>query len=136
MKRVLSFPVIFTVVFFILAGCSQGSSSGNSQAESVTVTPGNPDANEILGLNPEADIFQWEDIIYSTNVEWVEKLELTKDEQIGEITKNSTNPEDFINGTANKLPVGTKIFSVKEAGGYLLVEYNQQLKKYLMLVEG
>ncbi|MGE6489233.1 hypothetical protein [Paenisporosarcina sp. NPDC076898] len=132
----LSVPVIFTVVIFVLAGCSQGSSSGNSRAESVTVTPGNPDANEILGLNSEADIFQWGDIIYTTNVEWVEKLELTKDEQIGEITKNSTNPDDFINGTANKLPVGTKIFSVKEDGGFLLVEYNQQLKKYLMLVEG
>jgi hypothetical protein len=34
------------------------------------------------------------------------------------------------------LPVGTKIFSVKETAGYLLVEYNQQLKKYFMLVEG
>ena len=136
MKRVLFIPIIFTVVIFVLAGCSQGSSSANSQAETITVTPGNPDANEILGLNSEADIFQWGDIIYTTNVEWVEKLELTKDEQIGEITKNSTNPDDFINGTANKLPVGAKIFSVKEDGGFLLVEYNQQLKKYLMLVEG
>ena len=132
----LFIPIIFTVVIFVLAGCSQGSSSGNSQAETITVTPGNPDANEILGLNSEADIFQWGDIIYTTNVEWVEKLELTKDEQIGEITKNSTNPDDFINGTANKLPVGAKIFSVKEDGGFLLVEYNQQLMKYMKLVEG
>ncbi|MGB3260755.1 hypothetical protein [Paenisporosarcina sp.] len=128
----LSILVILTVVIFVIAGCSQG----NSEPESVTVTSENPDANEILNLNPDADIFQWEDVIYSTNIEWVEKLELTKDEQIGKITKNSTNPDDFINGTANTLPVGTKIFSVKETGGYLIVEYNQQLKKYMKLVEG
>lgn len=130
-KRGLFILVTFTILIAVITGCSNRS----SEQQSVHITK-NPDANEILELQPDADFFQWESLIYLTDIDWVEELELTKDKQIGEITHNTTNPNDFTNGTANKLPVGAIIFSVKEDGGFLIVEDNQKQIKYMSLVEG
>ena len=115
----------------LITGCSN-----NNPEEQIVHTTQNPDANEILALQHDADIFQWENLIYLTDIDWVEELELTKNMQIGEITNNAANPDDFTNGTANKLPIGAIIFSVKEDGGFLLVENDGKLKKYMPMVEG
>ncbi|MGN7410512.1 hypothetical protein [Sporosarcina sp. SAFN-010] len=103
-------------------------------------TTGNPDAEEILTLDPEADIFQFDGVIYQVGIDWVEELTLTKDEQVGEIkTRNYTNT-NFEDNMSNKLPVGAKIFSAKEsgevAGPILLVESEGKIFKYYGLVEG
>lgn len=37
---------------------------------------------------------------------------------------------------SNKLPVGAKIYSVKDRGDILLVENNGQILKYIAIVEG
>ncbi len=130
-NSVLFILVTFTMLITVISGCSNSS----PKQQSVHATK-NPDANEILELQPDADIFQWESLIYMTDIDWVEELELTKDMQIGEVANNTVNPNDFTNGTANKLPVGAIIFSVKENGGFLIVEHNQKQKKYMSLVEG
>jgi hypothetical protein len=37
---------------------------------------------------------------------------------------------------SNKLPVGAKIFSTKERGDILIVEFEEKKLKYLAIVEG
>ncbi|TYS17180.1 hypothetical protein FZC78_11145 [Rossellomorea vietnamensis] len=108
----------------------------NIQGGTTTVSSDRIDAAEVLTLDSDADIFQYDGVIYQTNIDWVEELSLTKDVQIGEIqTKNETNT-DFENEMSNKLPVSTKIFSTKERGDILIVESEGKLKKYLTIVEG
>ncbi|WP_286231896.1 hypothetical protein [Neobacillus mesonae] len=116
--------------FFYLVGCV-----GFDTESAVSK---NPDAEEVLRLNKNANIFQWEGLIYTTNIDWVNELELTKGNLVGEITETFTNgnPKSFKNGMANKLPIGTKIYSAKEKPGILIVEYNGEEKYFLVLVEG
>ncbi|AQU79582.1 hypothetical protein [Planococcus faecalis] len=122
---------------FILSttiGCS------NSSITPETYTTQNPDAKEILTLDPKADIFQLDGVIYQTGIEWVEELSLTKDEQVGEIKTRNDTDTNFEDGMSNKLPVGAKIYSAEEsdevAGPILLVESEGKLLKYYGLVEG
>ena len=79
---------------------------------------------QVLKQNPDADIFEFDGKVYKTGVDWIEKEELIKDDQIGEISE----------GMANKLPVGAKIFSTKERRDILLVEYDGNEKRYLLQV--
>lgn len=108
----------------------------NVQDEVVVHETKNPDAKEILTLEPNADIFQYDDVIYITHIDWVDELEITKDEQVGEIKAKNETDTNFENDMANKLQVGTKIFSVKERNDILIVKYNEETLRYLALVEG
>ena len=113
----------------MITGCSNGGETTKLSSDSIN-------AGEVLRLDPAADIFQYDGVIYKTNIDWVEELSLTKDVQIGEIkTKNDTNT-DFKDEMANKLPVGAKIFSAKERGDILIVEVEGEILKYLAIVEG
>lgn len=123
------FYVLIALALFTITGCSNGS-------ETTKVTIDSIDAEEVLMLDPDADIFQYDGVIYKTNIDWVEELSLTKDVQIGEIkTRNDANT-DFKDGMANKLPVGAKIFSAKKRGDILIVEFEGEILKYLAIVEG
>ena len=97
----------------------------------------NPDAEEVLQLDKDANIFQWDDLIYQTDIEWVNDLKLTKKEPVGEITELYTEEgtKSFKHGMANKLPIGTKIYSTNE-NGILIADYNDKEMYYLALVEG
>lgn len=114
----------------MISGCS-------NEGETTTVTTiDSIGAEEVLTLDSVSDIFQYDGVIYKTNIDWVEELSLTKDVQIGEIkTKNDANT-DFKDEMSNKLPVGAKIFSTKERGDILIVESEGEIKKYLAIVEG
>ncbi|RBP84915.1 hypothetical protein DFO70_1502 [Cytobacillus firmus] len=123
------FYVLIALALLIISGCS-------NEGEATTVTIDSIDAEEVLKLDSDADIFQYEGVIYKTNIEWVEEMSLTKDVQIGEIkTKNDANT-DFKDEMSNKLPVGAKIFSTKEREDILIVESEGDIKKYLAIVEG
>ncbi|MGE7092748.1 hypothetical protein ACQKII_15115 [Lysinibacillus sp. NPDC048646] len=123
------FNGLIALALFMIAGC-------NIQGGTTTVSIDSIDAEEVLTLDSDADIFQYDGVIYKTNIDWVEELSLTKDVQIGEIkTKNNANT-DFKDGMSNKLPVGTKIFSTKERGDILIVESEGKINKYLAIVEG
>ncbi|RBP86894.1 hypothetical protein DFO70_12343 [Cytobacillus firmus] len=81
------FYVLIALALFIISGCS-------NEGEATTVTIDSIDAEEVLTLDSAADIFQYEGVIYKTNIDWVEELSLTKDVQIGEIkTKNDANTD-------------------------------------------
>jgi len=121
--------VLIALTLFMITGCSNGGETTKLSIDSIN-------AGEVLRLDPAADIFQYDGVIYKTNIDWVEELSLTKDVQIGEIkTKNDTNI-DFKDEMANKLPVGAKIFSAKERGDIVIVEVEGEILKYLAIVEG
>lgn len=124
------FYVLISFTLFMISGCSnEGETTSVTTIDSI-------DAEEVLTLDSDADIFQYDGVIYKTNIDWVEELSLTKDVQIGEIkTKNDANT-DFKDEMSNKLPVGAKIFSTKERGDILIVESEGEIKKYLAIVEG
>jgi len=126
MKNSLLFVLLFNL---FIVGCN----------EAVTVdtfTFEKPDAAEVLRLDDRADIFQWEGNIFNTNIEWIDELELNEDQHLGEIKFNATKAEDFKNGAANHLPIGAKIYSVKERDDILIVKYDNVVKRYLVLSEG
>ncbi|MEH7236844.1 hypothetical protein [Bacillus sp. JJ1562] len=119
--------ILIVISFCFLVGCDQ----------TVTVTTSEkPDAEETLRLDNKADIFQWKGSIYKTNIDWVDELELTENEQIGEIQFNASKAEDFKDGGANYLPLGAKIFTTKERNDILIVKYENVMKLYLVLTEG
>ena len=123
------FIKLIALALFIISGC-------NIQGGTTTVTIESIDAEEVLRLDSDADIFQYDGVVYKTNIDWVEELSLTKDAQIGEInTKNDTDT-NFKDEMSNKLPIGAKIFSTKEREDILIVESEGEIKKYLAIVEG
>lgn len=124
MSKVVAGLAVVLVVSVV--GCSNSLEMGKLEVH----TTGNPTANEILTLKPEADIFQFEGVIYSTGIDWVEELTLTKGRQIGEIKTRINTDTNFENDMSNKLPVGAKIFStIEKEGPILLVEYNGDILK-------
>ncbi|MDX8365934.1 hypothetical protein [Cytobacillus sp. IB215665] len=119
------FIVLIILLLFIMTGCA-----------TTEVTIDSIDAEEVLTLDPKADIFQFDGVIYATKIDWVEELSLTKDVQIGEIKERNDTNTDFNNKMSDKLPIGAKIFSTKERGDILLVETEEATLKYLAIVEG
>lgn len=125
MKIVL---ILLLSVIFITA-CSK-------QSITETHTTANPTAEEIFEMDNDPDIFQFNDLIYSY-VEWAQEEGLEKGEPVGEITKTTSASDEFTTETANKLPVGTKIYQTTEGGWYnLVVELDGEEVVYIALVEG
>ncbi len=123
------FYILFILTVLAITGCS-------NSAETIEVSSNSIDVEEVLTLDPDADVFQFDGTIYKTTIDWVKESSLTKDAQIGVIkTRNNTNTE-FEDGMSNKLPVGTKIFSAKERGDILLVEVNGEVIEYFSIDEG
>ena len=122
--------LILMVSTFFVSGCMA--------LETKTSVSKHPNAKEVLRLDEDANIFQWEGFIYQTDIDWVNELELTKKEVVGEITEthSSKDPDSFKNGMATKLPIGTKIYSTNEHEGILISNDNGEEKYYLALVEG
>jgi len=106
---------VFLVIIFILllAGCT-----GSPGEE----TPGNLTIKQVLRKNPDADYFVLNDAVYVRGIDWIEAVELTKDEIIGEIEE----------GMASDLPQGTKIIAPKERRDILIVENNGIEIRYLL----
>lgn len=129
MKKI---KIIYLLIFslFVLIGCTDKNKEIN-----VSVSK-NPDAQEVLSLNSNADFFQWNNAIYQTNIEWVNELQLTENSKIGIIETNSSKAAEFKNGTANKLSKGTEIFTVKERNDVLMVKNDGEIKLYYLLSEG
>ena len=132
MKKIFLLTTAF-LISVLLAACGNGNSDSNIAVDSTE----NPEAEEVLNLDPEADIFQFNDVIYTTGIDWVEGKKLTKNKQIGKIKEKNEDDTDFSNGTANKLPVGAIIYTTKEENDmFLIVDSDGETKKYYALVEG
>lgn len=93
-----------------------------------------PSAEELLALDPQADLFQWEETIYETNIDWTKSLNVTKHQQVGVIQKTAAT--HFEHGTASRLKKGTPIYSVKEREDLLIAELNGQIIIYAAHAEG
>lgn len=93
-----------------------------------------PTAEELLALDPHADLFQWEGVVYQTNLDWTNQLTVTKQQQVGVIQKTSN--KHFQHGTASRLKKGAAIYSVKEREDLLIVEHNGQMHIYAAHAEG
>lgn len=77
----------------------------------------------ILKNSPDADLIELEDgTIYTHGIDWVEEREFTKGEKLGVVKE----------GMATKLPNGAIIYNVKESYPVIIVEYEDNRKKYLM----
>ncbi|MCM3045594.1 hypothetical protein [Bacillus altitudinis] len=120
---------IWTCLFMLLLATSLCACQSVQQFESKP-----PSAEELLALDPQADLFQWEETIYEANVDWAHQLTVTKDQQVGVIQK--TAAEHFNHGTASKLKKGTAIYSVKEREDLLIAELNGQIIIYAAHAEG
>lgn len=108
------FLIIFTSFFIVimLMGC--------------TVSPGHNfdgalNKKQVLKINQDVDFFKFEGKVYKS-LDGLEEIELTKGEQIGEISE----------GMANNIPNGAKIFIPKERRDILIVEYDGKEKRYLV----
>jgi hypothetical protein len=67
----------------------------------------------------------------------VNDLDVHVGREVAEITAQTESANKFNNGTATKLPVGTKIFEPTEQRGAILIAVvNGEQIKYLGLVEG
>lgn len=107
--------LLFFLVPLLLYGC--------------TKTPGEHEGGklkkeQVLKLDPDADIFELNNKVYKTNIDWIENEKLTKDKELGKIEE----------GMATKLPIGAKIFTTKEMKNVLIIEYDQTEKKYLLQI--
>lgn len=131
MQKLIVFSLLVTTLL-IMTGCSYI----NTDDDVEVLEMENPNAENILMLDPDADLFQLNGIIYQTDIDWVDDLSLTKDEKIGEIKAKIEKDSKFENDMSNTLPAGTEIFSVKEREDILIVESDGKTLKYYAMVEG
>ena len=94
-----------------------------------------------MSSNKEADIFLVDDIVYANaqHIEWVNEKELKLGKEVIEISKQTVDSKQFNNGTASRLPVGTKIYRPSGTLGhgpiYIAVVNGEEIR-YLGLIEG
>jgi hypothetical protein len=95
--------LLLSILFIFLVGCNNDSSISPSNM--------NPTPNYYL-KHDNADIFLFDGFVFlnAEDVEWVKELEYELGYQVGKITNQANKASQFKNGTANKLPIGTKIF--------------------------
>jgi hypothetical protein len=116
-----------SILFIFIVGCNNGYSSSPSI--------GNPTPKDYLKYD-NADIFLLDGYVFSNaeDVEWVTKMEYKLGEQVGEITKQADKASKFKNGTANKLPIGTKVFET-DTPAYIAIVDGKEIP-YFKMVEG
>ncbi|WP_064094209.1 hypothetical protein [Rossellomorea aquimaris] len=125
--RFLKILLLLNILAVFLVGC-------NSEI-SINQSTGNPSPNDYLKYE-NADIFLLGDYVYSNaqDLDWVSELEYELGEELGEITSQADRASNFKNGTANKLPIGTKIFNTNTPAYIAVVDGKKIL--YLKMVEG
>lgn len=106
---------VVLILSLLLAGCT-GVPDEN--------TAGYLTKEQVLKENPKADYFELNNQVYVRGIDWIEDVKLTKDEIIGEI----------VEGMANNLPEGTKIFAPRERRDILIVDNNGEEIRYLLAV--
>lgn len=121
------------IVLFAIVGCSNQIKTNETTVDESQ----NPDAEEVLSLAPNADIFQYNNIIYQMDIDWIEEKTFTKDEQIGTIMEKNDTDTNFENNMSNQLPVGAEIYTTKEESDmFLIVETDDDSFVYYAIVEG
>ena len=104
----------------------------------TSAIPDNPTAKSILKENPQVDILQYNQLIY-TNVTKPEFIQdnFIKSDKLGEIKKMTSSSLFFKDFYATKLPIGTEIFATNEHNTYsIIVELDDEQRIYKVLIEG
>jgi hypothetical protein len=141
-KLILKFIKYCVITLLMVSGCGvytiDEQTSDRPAKEGVKEEfIGNPDLEEILHLDPDADILKYNDTYYVTNIDWVDEESLTKKEKVGKIKGVNESTTDFENFEANTLPAGAELYSTEEYADFILiVEYENEQKRYLAQVEG
>ena len=120
MRRLL----IIGFLVLIVAGCS---------------TKVGPNPENMMQQNTAEDIFMFEKVIYrnAEDIDWVKSSDFTKDKLVGEIRFHYERGSKFKSEMASKLPIGAKIYSIKEKKGLvLIIDVDGKELEYLGLVEG
>ncbi|WP_052344312.1 hypothetical protein [Bacillus ndiopicus] len=125
---------VFALVMLFITACSDAQNDFSTVEKTIVI--GNPTVEEVMELDPDADIFIWNNTVYKTHIDWVDALTLIEDELVGAIELNSATLSKFSNLAANKLPVGTEIYTATERNDILIAKHDDETKYYLMLVEG
>ena len=101
-------------------------------------TTAGPNPENMMQRNISEDIFVFENVVYrnAENIDWVKNSDFTKDKLVGEIKFHYQPGSKFKSEMASKLPIGAKIFSIKEKGLVLIIDVDGKELKYLGLVEG
>ncbi|WNF24927.1 hypothetical protein [Mesobacillus jeotgali] len=115
------------ILFIFLVSCNKDYSSSSSIS--------NPTPKDYLKYD-NADIFLLDGYVFSNaqDVKWVTDLDYELGVQIGEITEQEDKASKFKNGTANILPVGTKIYET-DTPAYVAIINGKEIP-YLKMVEG
>jgi len=88
-------------------------------------------AEEVLEEDADADIFQFEGVVYKTDGELDEEAGLTLKELIGKVEKKVDSDTEFEDGMANELMPNVKIYSTNEEDlTVLLVEVRDEKHVY------
>ena len=130
-------------MLLVLAGCGaespgQSGKSGQPSGQSEQRSIGNPTAEEMLESNPQADLLQYQGIVYvnAKGIDWVQEEGLEIGERVGEI-KRQSNELPYADLTATKLPEGTELFMPEKKGGDILIAVRDGEKiPYLGMREG
>ncbi len=129
----------------LMAGCQEQSrepaervQTGKPVQTVDTARIGNPAVDRILADDRDADLFLMDGVVYmnAEPLDWVRAQTWHKGEMVMEVTKQTVNSEEFANGTATKLPVGTKIYAAVEPGDDYIAVVNGEEIRYLGLREG
>jgi predicted small lipoprotein YifL len=129
---------LFLAAFALfLAGCGEKppSPSDASHTPEQQATIGNPAPADFLD-NPDADIFYFGGVVYinAEHLDWVQPREYTKTELLGKITKRTFDPDEFSDGAASRLPVGTPVYRT-DTGIFVAVVGGKDIR-YIKMVEG
>lgn len=83
-------------------------------------------------------MFQLGGVVYQNaeDVDWVLEEELTIGDKAGSITRSYQEGEEFADGMATLLPVGTELYRPVERGDILIAVIDGNEIRYLKLVEG
>jgi len=136
MRLIISFFICLLIL--TVTGCKQYEER-NYGDPTIPVTTHNLTAKDILVQNPNADIFQFNGIIYSnaSNIEWVQQTELATGNIVVTITKQYKDSDTFEDSMATQLPIGTEIYEpLIKSGPILIVKLSDKEVRYLGLIEG
>lgn len=119
--------LLLLLLILVLSGCGM-----ESYRE---IGKGNPTPRDFLEQD-DADIFVLEGIVYTNaqEIEWVQELVYTLGDEIGEIRNKTDKAWNFRHGSANKLPVGTKIYATGTPA-YIVVVDGTEIP-YIGMYEG
>ncbi|MCL1699061.1 hypothetical protein [Lysinibacillus sp. Bpr_S20] len=118
--------LICNLLIFILVGCTPAINT-------------NPTAKSILKEHSQADILQYNNLIYinATSLESMKEIEYIKCKKIGEIIKTTNSSKNFQDFYATQLESGTEIYSTNDNNIYTIIaDTNGQQILYMALLEG